>query len=149
MRTLPSPEFLQLVYRPELGVLVGRWLQPLTTEELQAGYHLMLEAAAELQCRFWLVDGRRRTHAHSSDSRWMMETFFPQLATRLGGQTYLGYLFTPAHLNDLETDTNLPSLNYFDNRPYQVRRFIEEQVAMQWLAHCRALQLATAPVLQG
>ncbi|AYA37781.1 hypothetical protein D3Y59_12445 [Hymenobacter oligotrophus] len=149
MRTLPSPHFLQLVYRPELGVLVGRWLQPLTTEELQTGYLAMLEAAAELQCRFWLVDGRRRTHAHSNDSRWMMEVFFPQLEPRLGGQTYLGYLFTPTHLQDLETDADLPSLSYFDGRPYQIRRFIEEQGAMQWLAHCRALQLAGAALVQG
>ncbi|RAK67970.1 hypothetical protein [Hymenobacter edaphi] len=144
MLLLPSPEFLQIVYRVELNVLVGRWMQPVTADELRGGYLALLEAASTRQCRWWLVDGRRRLHSHKADSRWMMDEFFPQLAPRLGGKVYLAYLFTPTHLEELQADASVPKLTYFDDRPYQVQRFIEEQAAMRWLAQQQTPPITSA-----
>ncbi|MCC3156300.1 hypothetical protein LJ737_03575 [Hymenobacter sp. 15J16-1T3B] len=148
MLLLPSPDFLQIVYRVELGVLVGRWMQPVTPEQLQTGYAALLDAASAWQCRWWLIDGRRRTHSHKGDSRWMMDAFFPQLASRLGGKAYLAYLFTPSHLQELEAAAEVPKLEYFNDLPYQVERFIEEQPAMQWLAQRRLLEQVGSAVAQ-
>ena len=137
MQQLPSPPYLHLVYRPEFEVLIGRWMQPVTPQELQEGYFTMLEAGSELPCRLWLVDGRRRQHSHKGDAAWMRNVFFPLLAPRLGGQAYLAYLFTPSHLEELQAEAGRQAQEEFGRQPYQVRRFIEEQAAMQWLEQAR------------
>ena len=53
--------FLQIGYRPDSGLLIGRWLCSITDEQLRQGYGSMRRAAQEEQCRHWLVDARRRT----------------------------------------------------------------------------------------
>ena len=129
-----SSEYLHIVYRADLEVLVGRWMRQISTADLRAGYQDLLEAAAHYGCRQWLIDGRRRNRSHADDAQWMMDEYFPQLAAQLGNGVSLAYLFTPTHLLELEADTLLPPLSYFEERPYQVQRFIEEQMAMRWLA---------------
>jgi len=137
----PALDYLQYQYRPDLEVLVGRWLRQPSEEELQAGYYRLLEAAEACGARLWLMDARRRDHANQQATPWMMETFFPLLAERLGPPVSMAFLFMPAHLYDLEHDTQVPPLSYFDGRPYRVARFVDEHAAMQWLENCR-LQLA-------
>ncbi|GAB2795596.1 hypothetical protein HNQ93_003029 [Hymenobacter luteus] len=128
---------LEINYRPDLAVFIIRWLRQPTPEELQAGYLTALKAAQGSCCRFWLVDGRRRADANQKSSGWMMETFFPLMAARLGSPIYMAYLFMPSHLADLEADASVPPLSYFDDRPYLIRRFTSEQSAMMWLMDCR------------
>ena len=139
MQLLPSPDYFHLVARPELGVLIGRWQRQPTLEELQAGYHALLAAAEATASRFWLVDARRRDNANQQGTPWMMSVFFPLVATRLPGRVYMAYVFTPSHLADLEADTSVPPLTYFDQRPYHVQRFTSEQPAMTWLHACQQL----------
>ncbi|QDA59905.1 hypothetical protein [Hymenobacter jejuensis] len=137
MLTLPSEEYLQIVFRSDLNVLVGRWMRQTTPSEMQQGYHDLLDVAVSQNCRRWLVDVRRRDHANQDGTSWMQQTFFPQLAPRLGSKVSLAYLFAPSHLNDLEADATVPPLTYFDGRPYRVQRFVEEHIAMSWLDNCR------------
>ncbi|KAA9333129.1 hypothetical protein F0P96_09110 [Hymenobacter busanensis] len=80
-----SPEVLQLTYRPDLDVLVSRWMRQPTAEELQAGYEELLNAAARHQCHTWLIDARRRADSNKDRTPWMVEYFFPKLAQRLPG----------------------------------------------------------------
>lgn len=134
MQPLPAPDYLHLVHRPDLDVLVARWQRQTTAEEMRLGYAALLAGAVEQQCRRWLVDARRRDHANQQGVPWMTDTFFPQMTARLGGAVRLAYLFAPAHLRELETDATVPPLSYFDGRPYRVQRFADEQPAMQWLA---------------
>ncbi len=139
MLALPSTEYLHLVYRPDLLLLVGRWMRETTPQEMQHGYDLMLNGAESQMCRYWLVDARRRDHAtNGRNVGWMMETFFPQVAARLGRPVFLAYLFAPVHLSDIEANPAIPPLTYFNNRPYCVERFTEERAALDWLAACRA-----------
>ncbi|QHJ08195.1 hypothetical protein [Hymenobacter busanensis] len=49
-------------------------------------------------------------------------------------------MFAPHHLRELETDSQVPPLSFFGNRPYQVQRFTEEQAAMRWLVDSRRQQ---------
>lgn len=115
-------------------MLIARWLRQTTEAEMHAGYHTLLEAAVEHACPYWLIDTRRREHANQQGSQWMMDEFFPLLPQRLpGGPVFLAYLFQPSHLRDLETDARVPSLSYFEGRPYRVQRFSEEQAAVAWL----------------
>lgn len=140
MYTLPSPDYLYLAYRADLDILVLRWMRQPTEVEMQQGYTLALNVAAERQCRHWLVDARRRDHSNKDSSHWMMDSFFPQLYPRLGGTAYLAFVFAPMHLQELEADSAIPPLAYFEGRPYRVERFTEEHAANAWLNACRAPQ---------
>lgn len=138
MLALPSSDYLQLVYRPDLLVLVGRWMRQTTTPEMHLGYGLLLDGGESQDCAYWLVDARRRDQAaNQQDVAWMMETFFPQVAARLGQPVFIAYLFAPAHLTDIEANPAILPLTYFDNLPYRVGRFIEERLALEWLMACR------------
>jgi len=140
MSTSSSVSYLDLAYRPDLDLVVIRWMLQPTVAEIQQGYSLALNIAAQHQCCRWLVDARRRDHSNKESSQWMMDSFFPQLPARLPGKVFMAFLFAPLHLQDLETDTALPSLTYFDGLPYQVERFTEEQTATAWLNTCCAPQ---------
>jgi hypothetical protein len=114
-------------------------MQQTTPQELRSGYGFIIEAAANQNCAYWLIDSRRREHAaNQQDTVWMMEVFFPQVVVRLRQPVFIAYLFAPTHLTDIEANTAIPPLTYFDNRPYQIGRFIEERTALEWLATCRA-----------
>jgi hypothetical protein len=128
-----ATEYLQHHYRPDLGVLVGRWLRQPTEAELQAGYHRLLEAAEACGARRWLIDTRRREHANQQSTSWMTQHFLPLLPARLGTPVHLAYLFMPSHLQEIEQDRTVPPLSYFVGRPYTIERFTEEHQAMQWL----------------
>lgn len=130
---LPDLDYLQYQFRPDLQVLVVRWLRQPTDEELQAGYYRLLDVAVENEARLWLIDTRRRTQANQRATPWMMEHFLPQLPRRLNGQVHLAYLFMPVHLHEIEHDTNVPQLTYFNGRPYRIERFTEEYAAISWL----------------
>ncbi|RYU80101.1 hypothetical protein [Hymenobacter persicinus] len=137
MPLISTLDFLQVTYRPELRVLVLRWMRQTTLAELQQGYQALLAEAATHQCWCWLVDARRRDSANQDGTQWMMDVFFPQLAGQIHHKVYLAYLFAPTHLRELEADNSVPALTYFDGRPYQVERFTEELAAMQWLQQCQ------------
>ncbi|GAB3239636.1 hypothetical protein GCM10027346_33070 [Hymenobacter seoulensis] len=141
---LPSSDYLSLTYRPDLRVLVARWQRQPTPPELQEGYWQILALAVAGHHIYWLIDVRRRDNANQQGTPWMMETFFPAVAAQLGGPTYVAYLFSPAHLADLEADASVPPLSYFDDRPYQVQRFTDEHHAMTWLASCQLHDQAVA-----
>ena len=85
-----------LEYRPDLGILVGRWLHALPPPELQGTYEAMLVAAREHDnCRFWLLDLRRRPLAGPDLNEWFGEQFSPQLAATLDGPLFTAYLAGP------------------------------------------------------
>ncbi len=60
MQTFHSPDYLPLTYRSGLDFLVGRWLMPVSGAETRQGYALILQAARQCNCPYWLLDGRRR-----------------------------------------------------------------------------------------
>ncbi|MBO3271227.1 hypothetical protein [Hymenobacter defluvii] len=137
MDKLLSPDYLDLTYRADLDLLVGRWMRNPALAEMQQGYNLMLNAATTCGCMRWLIDARRRDHTNQNGIPWMMEVFYPQLASRLQGRVHLAFLLAPVHLQALEADTSLLPLSYFDTLPYQIGRFLEEQAAITWLdSHC-------------
>ena len=127
-------DFLEISYRADLDLLLGRWLRPIELAEMQRGYQLMLDAAQAGQCRQWLLDVRRRQNTHQVGAQWMKSTFLPQLAARLGGRTRLAYLLAPAYLRDESADAAFPPAAYFDGKPFVGERFIEENTALQWLS---------------
>ncbi|UOQ80535.1 hypothetical protein [Hymenobacter sp. 5414T-23] len=90
-----QPDYLTISYRPDLEVLVGRWMRQVSFSEMCQGYYLLLQAAERHQCRQWLIDVRRRYNTDREGAHWMVTEFLPTVAPRLGGRTHLAYLLAP------------------------------------------------------
>ena len=133
MKPILVQDFLEISYRADLDLLLGRWLRPIELGEMQQGYHMLLEAAVTGQCRQWLLDVRRRQNTHKVGAQWMVGTFLPQLAAHLGGRTRLAYLMAPMYMRDTEADAAFPPATFFDDKPFIGERFIEENAALDWL----------------
>ncbi|TGE09452.1 hypothetical protein [Hymenobacter fodinae] len=127
------PEYLSIAYRPDLDVLVARWLRQVTLPEMQQGYELLLEEAAQHRCRQWLIDVRRRFNTDREGAHWMLTDFLPRLQPRLGGYTHLAYLLAPVILRDAAADAAFPTANAFAGKPFMGERFIDEREAIEWL----------------
>ncbi|SNC76695.1 hypothetical protein SAMN06265337_3516 [Hymenobacter gelipurpurascens] len=138
----PAPDYLTITYRPDLDVLVGRWMRPVTLPEMQAGYDLMLEAAVEHKCQYWLLDVRRRINTDGQGAHWMMTEFLPAVGVRLGGRTYLAYLLAPLLLRDQSADAAFPTPESMADKPFMGLRFTDEREAIEWLLEGRRNRLA-------
>ena len=132
-----QPDFLHITYRPDLDVLVGRWMRPVTLSEMYEGYGLMLEAAVGHQCQQWLLDVRRRINTDRDGAHWMMTEFLPAVAQRLPGRTYLAYLLAPLLLRDQSADEAFPSPESMADKPFMGLRFTDEREAIEWLLEVR------------
>ena len=129
----PTHSF-SLEYRADLGILVGRWLQALPPPELQGTYEAMLAAAREHDnCRFWLLDLRRRPLAGSDLNEWFREQFSPLLAATLGGPLVTAYLAGPHQrlaAESAEMELHLRQSATIDSYPLF---YDNEAEAMTWL----------------
>jgi hypothetical protein len=134
-RTWSQADFLELQYRPDLDLLVGRWQRSIDAE-LRQGYHATLRAAQEVGCPFWQLDIRGRQAPQAHNTQWLMQEFVPHLPAQLGRRACLGYLLRPTHLGpDMATPTA-------DNTVC-VAFFSEEGPLTAWLAQCQYRSQAT------
>ncbi|TGD77847.1 hypothetical protein [Hymenobacter wooponensis] len=138
MSSIP-PDYLTISYRPDLDVLVGRWMRQVTLDEMRQGYELLLEEAAQHHCRQWLIDVRRRFNTDREGAQWMVTEFLPRLQPRLGGYTHLAYLLAPIIMRDAEADAAFPTANALAGKPFMGERFTDEREAIEWLQHRRQL----------
>ncbi|WP_019946646.1 hypothetical protein [Hymenobacter aerophilus] len=134
MRTFAAPDYLSLQFRSDLNFLVTRWLRPVSDAETRAGYRLILAAARECNCPFWLLDVRRRPPAEPATTRWGLQEFFPQLGAALGQTVYMSQLLSPTY--QAQTDNELAFQQAEQQGPaqgYHMRRFNDETKAVNWL----------------
>lgn len=133
------PEFLDLCFRADLGLLFGRWLHaPADEAEVRQGYEAALAVAARHGARYWLLDLRRRGPVSSAATGWIIDTFLPRLADCLQCRPCLAYLLSPSHLNDY---TPCPVAA---SAPCEVALFSDEHAALHWLDQCRHAETALA-----
>ena len=128
--TLP---LLQLTFRPDLDILVGRWGYQPDPAELPAAYELLTEAGLQNNSRFWLQDIRRRSLNDPHTTHWLLTEYFPNMAQRLRGQLCVAYLVSPTlHESIMQTPGFLP-LAAYDGQPFAVGFFGDEGSATNWL----------------
>lgn len=133
IRPLPAPEFLSLVHRDDLGILLGRWTRSINLTESRRGYASILEAAQSQQARFWLLDIRRRPRVDNDNVTWLLTDYYPRLPQLLGGTVYLAYLLAPELKRELEGGGLMPEDEQYRNQPFQMGKFTSEQEAVAWL----------------
>ena len=128
-----SPPLLQLAYRADLHVLVGRWGYQPAPHELPPVYQQVQALALAHDCRCWLQDIRRRTLNDPSTTRWLLQDFFPGMARRLGGRLYVAYLVGPTLHEAIVSQPDFVAAEAYDGQPFAVSFFGDEGAAMQWL----------------
>lgn len=144
---LPSPSpLVELSYRPDLRILVVRWLGVTTDEEIRQLYH-HLQQVNTTQCRFWLLDARRRPSSSSGVTRWVFDEFAPPLARQLGGPLYFSYLISPLHLVDAEGFRRVAE-SAGQTLPYRLHYASQEGEATDWLIRAQEQEQAGAAVEQ-
>ena len=131
---LSASPLLELTLRPDLDVLLGRWrYEPAQPAELRPCYQQLADLAVATGCRFWLQDLRRRATPDQLTKRWLLEDYYPTVASRLGQRLYVAYLFSPAmHRQIVEAPDYAPPQAYAYS-PYALNFFGSEGEAIQWL----------------
>lgn len=133
MTTFTHPNYLDLSYRPDLGIVTARWKRPVASAELRAGYESILRYAVSCaDCRYWLIDSRRRLEVDARDVQWLATTFYPTLRDCLHGHVFLAFLAAPYQLGLVQDDT-LPSLPHTHGNYCSLNQFTDEGDAVHWL----------------
>ena len=132
MQKFSTPDYLTITYRGDLGMLVARWLRPVSSAETREGYHFILKAGRHFSCPYWLLDSRRRLPADAETTDWGLFEFFPQISPQMGQRVYLSQLLSPSYQ---QVTQSLPVFQQLESTPqtYQMRRFNDEAQAVAWL----------------
>lgn len=128
-----TPELLQLTYRADLEVLIGRWSYQPDPAALPAEYERLTAAALTHQARCWLQDIRRRTLNDPQITQWLLTDYFPDLARRLGGRLRVAYLVSPTLHEHILAQPGFAPAETYAGRPFAVAFFGEEGAALDWL----------------
>lgn len=134
MDTFPQLDYLALSHRPDLGIVTARWTRQPTSTELRAGYNAILTYAESCaDCRYWLIDSRRRVQVDPRDVHWLTATFYPTLRQHLHGQAFLAFLAAPYQLGHIQDET-LPALPHTHGDYCSLNQFTDEGEAVHWLS---------------
>lgn len=125
------------LYRPDLNVFVSRWDYQPDAALLPPAYEHLTREALHCGCRYWLQDIRRRTLHEPAAVHWLLDTYFPQLATRLGGQLVVAYLTSPT-LQEAIQSTVYPLPSAYSTEHFLINFFTDEADAVRWLMEQRA-----------
>ncbi|MFD2785058.1 hypothetical protein [Hymenobacter rubripertinctus] len=133
----PAPDSYTADYRPDLGVLVMRWLRPHSLPETQASYQHLLALARRHRCPNWLLDGRRDGPLVLETARWLGQDFLPAVARELAPELLrLAVFSSPARLEQRLLDAEVsPAVAeaLAPTQPYRTALFLDEGEALAWL----------------
>jgi hypothetical protein len=130
--TLPS-ELLNLSYRGDLNVLIGRWGYQPDPAGLPAEYERLMAAALAHGAHRWLQDIRRRTLNDPAITQWLLTDYFPDMAQQLGARLRVAYLVSPALHQHILAEPGFAPADAYAGRPFAVAFFGEEGLAVEWL----------------
>ncbi|PJJ58836.1 hypothetical protein [Hymenobacter chitinivorans] len=139
----PSP-LVDLSYRSDLHILVMRWLATTHEAEVKRIYRAV-EAVTEQQCRFWLIDARRRPSFLPGVTQWLFEEFAPAVAAKFGGPLHFSYLVSPEHLAGAQEFLQTQVLPGGPGLPYRLHYATDEGSATEWLLQAQAAPATASP----
>ena len=129
-----ATDYLEIVYHPDLGILVGRWLRLITETEAFQGYADLLAAAKQHAAHYWLLDIRRRHRSAPATLGWLLNSYYPQLVRELGPPVRMVYFMAPGLRQEFQHDGTVPEPHTYDhNEPFRMNQCITEAEAVAWL----------------
>ncbi len=123
---------LSLNFRPDLNVLICRFIQPIPSALLRQEYEKALQAAQQYQAHYWLFDLRRRGPISAEDEKWLLDYFFPHAERVANAPLYLAYLVTPSHYLHIQEVISPEKLANYSPLTHIVV-FDSEDKALNWL----------------
>jgi len=139
-----STDALEIIYHRDHHILIGRFLRPLSEEENHQCYLELLAAAhARDNCRYWLLNIRRRGRSGPVVLQWLLHDFYPQLQRELGTPARLVYFMAPGLREEFQLDGTVPEPSTYDlAEPFRMHQCITEGEAVDWLLEEQAAQPA-------
>lgn len=124
-----------IVYRPDLNILVGRWMvEIIRAEEVIENYVQLFKAADEAHgCRFWLLDARRRFRTSVEITTWVNQQVPGRALEKLGAEIRIAFLLAPHQL--LTDSPPFPTLVHPTAGHPMSAQFTDEGEAISWLQH--------------
>ena len=129
-------------FRTDLQVLVSRWTGQPPPAYLRGVYLELSDIALRYQARYWLQDIRHRSFNDPDTTRWLLETYFLDMAHQLRGRLHVAYLANPALLDAIVSGPNFVPADAYHGRPFTTAFFNSEGAAYDWLAQERRLEQA-------
>ncbi len=135
-------DLMPTTFRPDLGILVSRWTQQPPPAQLRPVYDELTELALRYKARYWLQDIRHRAYNDPEITRWLLDTYFLDMAARLGGRLHVAYLASPVLLDAIQAAPNFLPVEAYQHKPFTVNFFNAEGTAYDWLTQERRTDLA-------
>ena len=129
-------------YEPAAGLLRGEWARPVPTAALPACYGQLLVAAEAHDCRFWLMDMRRRNWHDAAFAEWFSTDFAQRASQAVGQPLFIACVVQPGQRPQVEGQCNEQLLRQITDYNVFPFYFTEEDQARAWL---RDQQLAEGP----
>jgi len=129
-----ATDYLEIIYQPDLRILVGRWLRFVTEAEALQGYTDLLAAARQHDAHYWLLDIRRRHRSAPATMSWLLTTYYAQLVHELGAPVRMVYFMAPGLRQEFQQDNTVPEPHtYTPDEPFRMNQCITEAEAVAWL----------------
>ncbi|WP_169515034.1 hypothetical protein [Hymenobacter norwichensis] len=129
-------DYLTLNYRPDLQLLVLRWLRDASLSEMQIGHQEALHLARQHAATQWFIDVRRRLLVEHTHTSWVINEFLPQAATLLQAPLRVAYLMSPHRQRTIDSQPELQAIfarAHVPTLPYRMESFMNEAEAIEWL----------------
>lgn len=150
MSVAPAPSSVDVfncAYEPATGFLRGEWTGPLPLSELPACYGQLLVAAEAHDCRFWLLDMRRRNWHDAAFAAWFSQVFVAQASRAVGQPLFLACLVPPGLRPQVEGQCNEQLLRQITDYNVFPFYFTDEQPARGWLHDQRTAEVRPTPLV--
>jgi hypothetical protein len=125
---------LDISYHDDFGVLIARWLRPVSEEEARQDYADLLSAAQHFNAHYWLFDIRRRGRSAPATLDWLLSDYYTQAVRVLGAPVRLVYFMAPGLRQEFQADGLVPEpATYAADLPFRMNQAITEAEALDWL----------------
>jgi hypothetical protein len=131
-------------YEPAAGLLRGEWAGPVPAAALPACYGQLLVAAEAHDCRFWLLDMRRRNWHDAAFAEWFSTDFAAQASQVVGQPLFIACVVQPGQRPQVEGQCNeqlLRQITAYNVFPFY---FADERLARAWLRDQQAAETPPA-----
>jgi hypothetical protein len=129
-----ATDYLEIVYQPDLRILVGRWLRTVSEQEALQGYRDLLLAAKQHDAHYWLLDIRRRHRSAPSTLSWLLSVYYDQLVRELGPPVRMVYFMAPGLRQEFQEDNTVPEpTTYALTQAFRMNQCITEGESVVWL----------------
>lgn len=131
-----ATDIFSLDYDAQQHQLVGHWLRDSPDDDLHPSYEQLLAAAkAHGNCRFWLLDMRKRRWHSATFAKWFGDLLSRQAVRELGSPVFVAYVAEEAHRRHVESVATGVMLRQTAEVEFYPYFFTTEAAARDWLSY--------------